>query len=464
MKAFRLLSFTILCAIVPHLLADAPAGAETPAPASSTAPADNAGAADNAGSNASSTAARTADEARLTTAAAAAVASRSLAAPRAPDLLEHLVDVVLELFDVKSSGNTPTHYIIAALFMVGAFLLRRVVTTVIFGLLKRWAAKTETTLDDKLFPALEGPVAALISVVGTVAALKVLKLSETSDRAVGYASTVVFSLVFFWMLLRAFNAVLDHAHEVATEKQLGIAAFMPWIKKSLLVIFVVFGVLMIAQSLGADVKAFLAGLGIGGLAFALAAQDTIANVFGSVVVAIDQPFKLGEYVKVGSHEGTVEDIGLRSTRLRTPARTLITVPNKTMASESINNLSRMPQRRVDQSLGLTYATTPDKMEAVLGDLRALIEAEPGVAKDFVVVRFSSFGAYSLDIQVIYFTADPDFRKHMVLRERLNLGFMRAVEARGLSFAFPTQSLQFEGEIARQLVARYPGTPAGHKAD
>ncbi|MEI6862740.1 MAG: mechanosensitive ion channel domain-containing protein, partial [Verrucomicrobiota bacterium] len=250
-------------------------------------------------------------------AAASQVAGQPVkSAPRPPDFLEHLVDSVLELFDVRSSGNTATHYVIAALFLVGAYLLRRVVTTFLFGFLRRLAAKTETTLDDKLFPALEAPVAALIVVTGALAALKVLKLSETSDATVGYASTLAYSFVVFWLLLRAFNTVLDHLHEVAGQKGMGIAAFMPWIKKALVTIFVVFGVLMVAQSLGADVKAFLAGLGIGGLAFALAAQDTIANLFGSIVVAIDQPFKLGETVKIGANTGAVEDIGLRSTKLR----------------------------------------------------------------------------------------------------------------------------------------------------
>ena len=104
------------------------------------------------------------------------------------------------------------------------------------------------------------------------------------------------------------------------------------------------------------------------MAFALSAPDTIANLFGSVVVAIDQPFKIGEFVQVGSHMGTVEDIGLRSTRLRTPQRTLIVIPNKTVAADAINNFSRMPQRRVDQTIGLTYSTTPEQME--LSRLRA----------------------------------------------------------------------------------------------
>ena len=389
----------------------------------------------------------------LSTTAAAAVASGQAQMPRSPDFLEHLVDATLELFDVQSSGNTTTHYIIAALFLVGSYLLRRIVTTILFGFFKRLATRTQSTLDDKLFPSLEAPVAAFIAIVGAVAALKVLKFSEQADAVFGYASTVAFSLAFFWFFLRAFNTVLDHLHEVARSRQLGIAAFMPWIKKALITLFVVFGVLLIAQGLGADVKAFLAGLGLGGLAFALAAQDTIANLFGSVVVAIDQPFKVGEAVQIGSNIGVVEDIGLRSTKIRTLDKSLVIIPNKTVASEAITNLSRFTQRRVEQTLGLTYDTKPEQMEGILQDLRQLITADEGVEKESVVVCFNNYGASSLGILVVYLTLSPDFVNHLQIRERLNLAFMRAVAARGLSFAFPTQTVHLDGAVARQLAGR-----------
>jgi len=387
------------------------------------------------------------------TTAAAAIASGQAQPPRAPDFLEHLVDAALEIFDVKSSGNTTTHYVIAALFLVGSYLLRRGVTTFVFGFFKRFASRTQSTLDDKLFPALEGPVAAFIAIAGAVAALKVLKFSEQADAVFGYASTVAFSLTLFWFFLRAFNTVLDHVHELARSRQMGIAAFMPWIKKSLITVFVVFGLLMIAQSLGADVKAFLAGLGLGGLAFALAAQDTIANLFGSVVVAIDQPFKIGEAVQIGTNVGVVEDIGLRSTKIRTLDKALVIIPNKTVAGEAITNLSRFTQRRVAQTLGLTYDTTPDQMESIVAELRRLITEEPGVDKNSVVVSFNNYGASSLDILVVYLTVGPDFGEHLKIRERLNLAFMRAVAARGLSFAFPTQTVQLDGPVARALVEK-----------
>ncbi len=385
--------------------------------------------------------------------AAAAVASGH-ASVRTPDFLEHLVDIVLEIFNVRSSGeNTTTHYVISALLLACAFLLRRVVTGIIFHQLKKLAAKTETTLDDKLFPALEDPVATFVMVTGIFAALKVLKLSETTDLYLGYGSTVAFSLVIFWGLLRAFNAILDHAQEVALERQMGVAAFMPWIKKTLVAIFVVLGVLLTAQSVGIDVKTFLAGLGIGGLAFALAAQDTIANLFGSIVVAIDQPFKIGETVKIGASEGIVEDIGLRSTKLRTPAKNLIIVPNKTVAAEAIINNSRFIQRRVEQVLGLTYDATADQIEAIVEEFRQIILREAEVDPASVIVYFRDYSASSLDISLVYLTKSPDNLKHLQLRQRINLSIMRAVAARGLSFAYPTQTMHLDGPVVKQIAEK-----------
>lgn len=365
-----------------------------------------------------------------------------------------MVDAVLRLFNVPTTGeNTTIHFVISGLFLVGAFLLRHVVTNFVFKILKKFAERTETTLDDKLFPAMEAPVAAFISVAGIFAAFSVLKLSPQMDKAIGYGSTVAFSLVIFWGLFRAFNAVLDHAHEVAVEKQMGIAAFMPWIKKALIAIFIVIGALITIQSLGYNVSTLLQGLGIGGLAFALAAQDTIANLFGSLVVATDQPFKIGETVKVAGHTGSVEDIGLRSTKIRLADKSLVVIPNKMMATEAIVNLSRFTQRRVEQVIGLTYDTTPEQMEAMVADFRALLAAEEGVVKEMSDVHFTEYAASSLDIRIVYFVVNPDYRKHLALRERINLKIMRAVAARGLSMAFPTQTLLHDGPLAKQIVGK-----------
>ena len=382
---------------------------------------------------------------------AAANATKS-AVTRAPDLLEYMVDVVLQLFHVKTGENTTTHFVICFLFLAGAILLRRFVTTIIFNFLKRLASKTETTLDDKLFPALEAPVATFVMVTGIFAALKVLKLSETVDRSIGYGSTVAFSLVIFWALLRAFNAVLDHAAEIAKERQMGVAAFMPWIKKTLLALFVVIGVLITIQSLGYNVSTILSGLGIGGLAFALAAQDTIANLFGSLVVAIDQPFKVGETVKIGANTGTVEDIGLRSTKIRLVDKSLVVIPNKLVSSEAITNLSRFTQRRFEQVIGLSYDTPPDQMKLIVEDIRRLILSEAAVDANSVMVFFRDLSASSLDLWIVYVAQGPDFQQGLALKQRVNLEIMRLVAARGLSFAFPTSVMHLDGPIAKQMVA------------
>ncbi len=392
---------------------------------------------------------------QIATEAAAATAAKivSPSSAREPDLLEHLVDVILELFNVSSSGNTVVHYVVSMLFLVAALLARRIVTGIIFVQLKKLAAKTETTLDDKLFPAMEAPSAAFVMVTGIFAALKVLKLSAHADALIGTGSTVAFALVIFWGLWCALGAVLDHAQEMATERQLGVASFMPWIKKTTFSIFVVVGVLLTLKSLGYDVKALLAGLGIGGLAFALAAQDTLANVFGSMVVAVDQPFKVGEAVKIAGNVGVVEDIGLRSTRIRLLDKSLMVIPNKTVASETITNFSRFTRRRVEQVLGLTYDTTPDQMDAIVAEITQLLKSQPPVDPKSVMVFFRDFNASSLDLWVVYETADADFVRSMELRQRVNVEFMRLIGARGLSFAFPTQTIQLDGPVARQLAER-----------
>ncbi len=394
-----------------------------------------------------------------TTQAAAAVASGH-ADPTPPDFIGHLVDGLLEVFNVRSSGNTVVHYSIAALLLVLSLLARRIVVHLVFPFLAKIVSRTRTTIDDKLFAALEGPVAAFIMLIGMFSALKVLRLSPAADVAISYGSSVAFSLVVFWGLWRAIGAVLAHATQIAVERKSPMATFMPWIRKSVMTIFVVLAALLTIQSLGYDVKAILAGLGIGGLAFALAAQDTIANVFGALVVAVDQPFKHGEVVNIQGKVGTVEDIGVRSTRLRLTDGSLLVMPNKTVAGETITNLSRFIKRRFEQVINLTYTTKPEDMEAIVQEIRRIITSQPGVAPN-PMVFFRDLGASSLDIWIVYEFPDPDFIKAISTKQRINLEIMRAVKARGLSFAFPTQTLHLEGEAIQKIAARSdrPDLPA-----
>jgi MscS family membrane protein len=374
------------------------------------------------------------------------------ATPAAPDYLEQVVDQSLAAFDLRPSGNSFAHHAISLVLLLIALLARRIVTRLFFPALRRLAARTETTLDDKMFPALEGPAAALVVIFGLFSALRVLKLPAAADHYLGAGSQVAFSLVVFWGLWRAFAALLDHLDEVARERSLGVAAFMPWIRKTLLTGFVVVAALLTFQSLGFDVKAVLAGLGIGGLAFALAAQDTLANIFGAIVVAVDQPYTVGETVRIGANVGVIEDIGLRSTRIRLLDKSLMVIPNKTVAADTITNLSRFTGRRVEQVLALTYASRPEQLEELVPAIRALLEGRAEVEPKSVQVAFRDFSASSLDIWLAYEARDSDFRLGLQLRQEVNLALLRLVAARGLAFAYPTQTLEVAGPLLERLGA------------
>ncbi len=384
----------------------------------------------------------------------AAVSEAPASAPEpvavVPSLLERGVDWLENRFFPGAMDPRLVHFCAFILIIVLAVLLRRIITGIIFTQFKRLAAKPNSKLDKRLFPALEGPAATLIMVLGVIAAISVFRLPGDLALTVAHGSRGAVTAVVLWGVFCAGGALIDHLEDLGHAKHLGIAAFVPLIKKTLAALFGVFAILVIAESFGWEVKEFLAGLGIGGLAIALAAQDTLANLFGSFVVMMDHPFHLGDVVKIGASEGSVEDIGLRSTRLRTGARSQIIIPNKTVASEAITNYTRMPQRRVDQTIGLTYDTTPDQMETILADIRSLIAAQPGVHPGTIVVTFVNFGDSSLDLSILYFADNPDWAGHMALRERINLAIMRTVAKRGLSFAFPTRSVVLEGDVARKL--------------
>jgi MscS family membrane protein len=203
------------------------------------------------------------------------------------------------------------------------------------------------------------------------------------------------------------------------------------------------GFLLIIQNLGGQVGSLLAGLGIGGAAIALASKDTIANLFGSIVIFVDRPFQVGDWVEIGDQEGTVEAVGLRVTRIRTFANSLITVPNSTLTTTAINNWSRMRKRRIKLTIGVTYGSTPDQILEGVNAIRDVLRNDKRISQDFMLVNFTNFGASSLDIFVYAFTVTTRWDEYMRVREEILLQIMRRFGEVGLSFAFPSQSLYIE---------------------
>ena len=174
---------------------------------------------------------------------------------------------------------------------------------------------------------------------------------------------------------------------------------VPLIRKSLRFFVVTMGIILILQNNGYNVASLIAGLGIGGLAVALAARDTLANFFGSITIFLDRPFRIGDWVTIGKVEGVVEEVGFRSTRIRTFYNSLVSVPNSNVSNSDIDNYGMREYRRLKTVLNLTYATTPEQIEAFVEGIKAIVKANKHFRQDFYEVHFTTFGAHSLDVLV-----------------------------------------------------------------
>ncbi|MGJ3241613.1 MAG: mechanosensitive ion channel family protein [Opitutales bacterium] len=228
---------------------------------------------------------------------------------------------------------------------------------------------------------------------------------------------------------------------------------VPIIRKSLRLTVAVLTVVQIAQFLsGKSVSSIIAGLGIGGLAVALAAQDTLKNFFGSLVLFADKPFEMGERIVIDGHDGIVEEVGLRSTRVRRLDGHLVTIPNGELANKAIHNIGKRPYIRNLFEINLTYDTPPDKVDEALAILRELLDNHEGMVADFPPrAYFSKFGSHSLDLLVIYWYHPPAYWDYMAFTERLNRQILERFNAAGIDFAFPTRTLYLAGDPKRRLV-------------
>jgi MscS family membrane protein len=209
--------------------------------------------------------------------------------------------------------------------------------------------------------------------------------------------------------------------------------------------YFVVGGLAILAAFGYPIGTLLAGLGIGGPAIAFGAQKSIENVFGSVSLAVDQPFRVGDFVRVDDFVGTVEDIGLRSTRIRTLDRTLISIPNGKLAEQRLESFEARDRMRLATTIGLTYSTTHAQMQNVLDGFERVLRNHPGIWPDAMVVRFKEFAASSLDIEIMAWFSVPTWADFQRCRQEVLLGFMQVVEEAGASFAFPTRTVHVVSE-------------------
>jgi MscS family membrane protein len=323
--------------------------------------------------------------------------------------------------------------------------------------------KTPFEFDNLVAEAAAKPFGWLLALGGLAGAVAVMRLPvDPPVRGFVYGTLKVLLVAdVIWFLFRAVDVVVHYLTKAAerTDSKLD-DQIVPLIRKALKATIGVFSTVWVIQMLGYNVSSLIAGLGIGGLAVALALQDTLGNFFGSIFIFLDRPFALGDWIKIGDTEGIVEGIGYRSTRIRTWPKSVVSMPNKYVAETTIENWSRMPVRRVFQTVGVTYETTADQMQDAVAAIRGILESDEGVDQEFMVVRFGDFGDSSLDITVYYFTTGVAYADHMETKERVNLAIMRALEERGLSIAFPTRTVYFEGDVAKEMLPEGRGSGDG----
>ena len=215
------------------------------------------------------------------------------------------------------------------------------------------------------------------------------------------------------------------------------AVAVRFVANMLKIIIISISVVVIIGELGYNIGGLITGIGLGGLTFSLAAQNTAANLFAGFSIVSDKPFDVGDYIITPSGEGKVEDITMRSTRIRTLADTVVVLPNSKLVDEPITNCSRLNRRFVDETIGLTFDTDAGKLRNCIEDIKAMLESHEEVSKDRIVVAFAGFSDSSQDIRIIYSVDTTSLDHSLVVREDINFKIKEIVERNGASFAFPS---------------------------
>lgn len=360
-----------------------------------------------------------------------------------PWLRQYLPDLLLE--------RGPRHlfywqWVALPLLVILAWVAGYVLSRLSRRVLRRITQHTETEWDDEVLKRIGGPLTLAWALVAVQVLLPFLELSQRAETFGDRVLRGGFLAAFFWTLARS----LDVARQ--------ILVLSPWGKshpasRSLLplgarvgkVLLFAIAIVALLSEMGYPVASLIAGLGVGGLAVALAAQKTVENLFGAFSIGADEPFREGDFVRVEDFVGTVEQIGLRSTRIRTLDRTLVTIPNGRLADMRLETFAARDRIRLACILGVVYETTAAQMREILSGLERVLREHPKIWPDTVVVRFKEFGASSLDIEIMAWFLTSDWGEFQLIRQEVLLSFMDVVERHGSSFAFPTRTVHLMQE-------------------
>ncbi len=364
--------------------------------------------------------------------------ARRRAGPRAereevrPFFEEHLPDALLR---AGPRGLLWWQWIAVPVLLAFALALGSFLGWCTRRILGHLAARTKTTIDDELIERVASPITGLWAIAIVTALLPWLALGERGESWVEHVLRAATYLVFFWAGFRSVDVAISAAGQAPwTRANPSLSGLLPLFRKLGKVVLFALGLVAVLNELGFQVASLIAGLGIGGIALALAAQKTVENLFGSVAIGVDQPFRIGDFVNVEGVTGTVETIGMRSTRIRTLDRTVVTIPNGKLADMRAETFAVRDRIRLFTNLLLAHDTRPEQVRAILAGIEKLLRAQPKLWPDGVSVRLVEIRETALVIEVAAWFQTTDWSEFTLIRQELYLRFMELIVGAGATFA------------------------------
>lgn len=349
------------------------------------------------------------------------------------------MEKVKEVLNQTFLDNTLWQYLLFLGIIVLSIIIGKIFYYISKHKLRKLTEKSKTKLDDYLVDIIEEPLVLLIVTAGIWGGSRFLTLNSTADKIIGNIVLVLIAMTVTWFLIRLVDMLIKHYIEPMVEKSESKLddQILPILRKSIKTVILILAIIVVLSNLGYDILSILAGLGIGGLAIALAAQDAVKNIIGGISIFWDKPFQIDDYIEISGKEGTVAEVGLRTTRLKSIDDTVYVIPNSNVADSILHNFSTRQTRRMVINIGLTYETTADKMDQAIKIIEDTIKAIEGTNHDDIMTRFINFGAYSLDMEVVYWITDMVNWKMVI--HNVNMAVKRNLDQAGIDMAFPTET-------------------------
>lgn len=322
--------------------------------------------------------------------------------------------------------------------------IRTIIMNFVMAPIKRYAKTTETDLDDRALKVIERPIRVLMIGIAIAIISSLLQFKGDLDQLADNVANALIIAAIFYFVYNLVDIIGVTSENVRRFTGLHIEErLLPFLRVVAKVFVVIMGLLIVVQEFGYSITGLIASFGVIGLAISLAAQDTAANIIGFTSIVSDNPFEMGDYVVTGDIAGTVENVGVRTTRIRKLDQALVTIPNHKLTDAALTNWSRLAKRRLDFYIGLTYATTASQMRDVLQKIRDMLKERETIDPDSVIVNFVEFDDSSLNIRIIAYILIADWAEFTAEQELINLEIMDIVEASGVSMAFPSTSVYIE---------------------